>query len=426
VTGIRIRLSVGSAATAGTVWFDDISVNKTQTVFQRLIAGTNPGDTLTNDVQNLFTGIVSNAGAILNRALQGDLTALQQALDPAGTIPAITARINNFLHPGSSLNADRINSGNVADQFVSGVRTMLDNAVTGLQGIGGAGFSHNDAAIAFQANKHALVDHGAGIIDMYARMTNLESQFAALPVAAGGTGSGNAAGGLVGAIDTDLFERVSSSGLGPLWITSYVGSGLVATPNGHDATFAGSGVGDCDFLFIRNNPDVPRSQTDYQRVTKELSSKAERLYDALLGTYNYAGANDVWLRISDASTSLANITGIRIRWEGDGGLSIMRFISGAGVLLAGLGTGGIVPPGPGAQLTGEAGVLKDGAPRYFRAKIGESIRLGIQEVGTASGLGAGFRRWGWGGRAEGHVLPVPGQSLPGGVHFWNGLDQTNP
>ena len=154
----------------------------------------------------------------------------------------------------------------------------------------------------------------------------------------------------------------------------------------------------------------------------ELSSKATRDRE-IFGLYDFCGANDIWLRISDASTSLANVTGIRIRWEGDGALSITRFVSGAGTLLASLGTGGITPPGPGAQLIGEAGVLTDGAIRFFRAKIGESIRLQVQEVGTASGLGATFRRWGHGGRAQGASLLV-GQTRPGGVHFWNGSDQT--
>ena len=116
--------------------------------------------------------------------------------------------------------------------------------------------------------------------------------------------------------------------------------------------------------------------------------------------------------MSDATTSLADITGIRIRWGGDGGLTIYRFVNGAGTLLAGLGTGGITSPGPGAKLIGEAGELANGAPRYFRAKIGTAIRLQVTEVGIASGLGAAYRRWGHGGLAEGHLVPLPGQETP--------------
>jgi hypothetical protein len=362
---------------------------------------------------------------LINKAAQGDFEDLVSTIagDFGDTIEDAGQRLNDFLHSLSPLNADNIASGNVADEFVGGIGLMLNNVVTGLLGIGGSGFSHDDAATAFQSNKHALVDHGAGLIGMFARMSALESQFAALPVSAGGTGSGNADGGLIGAIDTDTFERANAANLGPLWSTSYspAGVGVWATPNGHDASFAASAAAVCEFLCIRNNPDVPRSQTDYQRVTMELSSKAIRYYDPLFGTYNETGGNDIWLRISDATTSLANITGIRIRWEGDGGLSIVRFVNGAGTLLKGLGTGGIVPPGPGALLVGEAGVLTDGAIRYFRAKIGESIRLEVAEIGTASGVGSAFRRWGHGGRAEAVLLS---SAPPGGVHFWNGMDQT--
>lgn len=425
VTGVRTRLSVGSGATAGTVWWDDMSATKTQTMFQRLIAGTNSGENLTNDVEHLFTGIVTNAVSLLTKASQGDFSDLLSTIGgPFGDdLAAAEQRLEDFLHSLSPLNGSRIASGSIADNFIPGIGNLHDNIVTAVGNLTGSGFDLAKMFEVLTGQTHALVDHGAGISDMFARMSNLESQFAALPISAGGTGSGNADGGAVGALDTDTFERASSSNLGALWLQSYSGgAGTWATPNGHDASWIASGSSTREFLCIRNNSAVPRSQTDYQRVTMELSSKATRDRD-LLGLYDFCGTNDIWLRISDATTSLANVTGYRIRWEGDGALYIHRFTNGTGVQLGpGLGTGGITPPGPGAQLIGEAGVLADGARFFIRAKIGESIRLSFNDTGSGIS-GAANRRWGHGGRAQGASLFV-GQTKPGGVHFWNGMDQT--
>ena len=76
VTGVRTRLVVGSTATAGTVWWDDMSATKTQNVFQRLIAGTDPGTNLINDIEHLFSGVVTNALSLLEKASQGDFSDL--------------------------------------------------------------------------------------------------------------------------------------------------------------------------------------------------------------------------------------------------------------------------------------------------------------------------------------------------------------
>jgi hypothetical protein len=187
-----------------------------------------------------------------------------------------------------------------------------------------------------------------------------------------------------------------------------------------------SGTSDREFVCIRNNLSLPRSLTDYQRVTQVLSSKATRHYDSVLGTYNYVGHNDVWLRVSDSTTSLANITGVRIRWGGDGGISIVRFVNGVATTLKSYPTGTYTPPGPGSALIGEAGDMNGGTigQRYFRGIFGNSLLIEVTEQGVASGFGAAFRRWGHGGRVEGWSgLFDNGQERPGTLHHWQGMDQ---
>jgi hypothetical protein len=362
-------------------------------MLQRLISGTDVGEFLPDDIENLFSGIVSNALEIINKANLNDFDDLVSTIaGPLGdTIDDVEERINSFLDGFSPLNANNVNQGNIADQFVGGIGTIIDNIVGRMLGVSGSGFTHTDASTALQHNTFALIEAAS-------RISVLENTF---------TG---------GVSDGDDFERASSTSLGPLWLTSYQGSGGVwATPNGHDATFAASGIADREFLCIRNNPEIPRSTTDYQRVVSVLSSTPTQ---NLLG---YAGYDDIWLRVSDATTSLANITGIRIRFGGNGTCLIDRFVNGIGNNLNSVS--GLTTPGPGSAIIGLAG--SPGLARYFAAYIGSYKICEITEVGVASQLGGAFRRWGHGGRAMGHVLPLPGQQIPGGCHQWNAMDQVS-
>jgi hypothetical protein len=392
VVSLRTRLIVGATATAGAVSFSTVKATKVGPMLQKLIAGTDVGDFLPDDITNLFNGIIINALELLNKAGLGDFNDLMSTIggDIGDDIDAVEQRLNDFLHGLSPLNANNVAEGSIADRFVTGITTINDNIVTRLLNIAGSGFGHGDAAAALMSNTVALVDTSA-------RLSRLENTF---------TG---------GVSDGDDFERTSSTSLGPGWLTYYSsGAGTWATPNGHDASWSASGIGDREFICIRNTGTI-RSATNLQRVGMVLSSKAPEWF-------GFCGHNDIWLRVSDATTSLANVTGIRIRFGGDGSVSVDRFINGARVrLLPELAAGSITPPGPGAQIIGLAG--EPGTARVFRAVIGTSLILECIEIGVASGLGPTFLRWGHGGRAEGHLLPTPGQDGPGSAHQWTGMDQ---
>jgi hypothetical protein len=426
VVNMRVRLVVGSGATAGTVWFDDIKATKTQSVFQRLIAGTNSGEFLNNDVEHLFTGIISNTMEIINKASQGDFQGLVDTIE--GNIQegfeTIGARLNAFLHGGSPLNAANINQGQIGDQFVPGLSTIHDALVTAVGRLSGSGFDIGKVFEVLTGQTNSLVTNSSGIVHLHGRLATAESRLAALPVSLGGTGVGISFGGTVGATDIDEFERVDTNGLGSEWLQYYSsGGGKWAIPNGHDAEYMWSGTSDREFVCIRNKSSLLRSLTDYQRVSQVLSTKATR-HKVLAG--DWFGHNDVWLRVSDSTTSLANITGIRIRWGADGSVSIVRFLNGAATTLKSYPKGTYDPPGPGAILYGEAGDMNGGTAgqRYFRGVIGNSIQIEITETGVASGFGAAFRRWGHGGRVDGWTdLFDNGQERPGSLFQWNGMDQ---
>ena len=394
VVSMRVRLVVAHFATAGTVWFDDLSAIKTQLLSQRLVAGTNSGTTLADDITNLTVGVATNASGLTGKAALADFNSLVSTIGGTfgTTIPAADARLNSFLTPASPLNGSNIASGAVADAFVPGVTTLVDTIVTNALNISGAGFAHVDSATALKANTHALVD-------VSARLAQLES------TVTGGVGTG------------DGFDRTSASGFGPLWRVSYSGTGGNVATTGHDAVFVPGGNLDREFLAIYNGP-VTRSATNLQEVALVLSSMAARASGA-------CGYNDLWLRIADDNlvmpgqiVDITNVTGIRARFGGDGSLSIYRFVNGAGTLLNSEPAGTVVPPGPGSTIIGTAG--DPGTDRFFRALIGTAGYLEVSEAGVASGFGPGYQRWGFGGKATGHAS---GQQKPGDVHQWTARDQ---
>ena len=393
IHGIKFRLTVASTATAGTVWFDDCFAGKKGLVSQGLIDG------LPDDLESIFTNLESVGADLLLKVSQGQFDELLTTLGGAfgSTIAAIEDRLADFLGTGSTLNGSNIGLGSIADTFLPGVKTIVDNLVTGLLNIGGSGFTHPDVFQALSANADAITG-------LAAKVTTLETIYTS------------------GVSDGDDFERTSSSNLGSGWQVFYSsGSGVVATPNGHDASWVASGTGDREFVALRNTGQI-HSATNNQRVLYALASAPTSA--SLLGFAPVYAFNDVWLRVSDDTTSLANITGIRIRYGSDGSVRIHRFLSGTGVELNSVPPGSIAVPGPGSILGGEAGI--PGTARFFKALIGSNVPVQIPEVGSASMVGSAYTRWGFGGKVNGYIfVPIlnQGQTRIGSMRQWTAMDQ---
>lgn len=391
VTSIRLRLIMGATATAGTVWWDDLSAVKSGMLQQHLVQN------LPESLGGISSDLSSALDSLIDKLGIEDFEALVNVLTGGVStdLGDVGDRLNNFLDGLSPINGENI-FGQILDDYIPGIGTINENIVTAIlniispqQGF----FGHSDVFA-------ALKSHAQAVTDTASRLLELEK------IQNGGYADG------------DDFERTNQSNLGPGWITYYSGgSGTIATPNGHDATFATNGVNTREFINLRTTATggFARSQTAYQRVGVALSSASTEFFGS-------CGHMDLWLRVSDDTTGFANITGIRVRYGGDGTLSIDRFVAGhATRLTERTNANPIANPGPGALLYGQAG--KAGTPRLFQAIIGNSVLLEIPEVGVASGLGGAYQRWGWGGRAEGHILPLPGQERPAGIRQWMGKDQ---
>jgi hypothetical protein len=380
VDSVRLRLSVASSAVSGTVWWDDTKLSKTQPLLQWLVGGQD-GGTLTNDIENLFTGIVSNTTQILDRALKGDLTALQEALDPSGTLAAIEARINNFLHPGSTLNADRIGLGAIGNEFIPGLCNEIDNAVRGLFNIGGSGYSQDDSASAYAHVADTIAGMQSRLSQLYGERT------------AGGRNF------------YDDFERTGSNP-GANWGVIYPEGGGSGGPavDGHNLYYAKSGTAKRVWV-ARWLPAV--TYTNAQLVIVTLNSKAER--PLILGGSENPGYNSVLGRVSDDGRSYMEFR------MGCGEAWLFRVINLVYSIVDYKKYSG-ADPGPGSALTMQATV--DGDDLFFSCRHNANGVINVRD--TAALVGPGFRGVGLGGVA-GHATFY--QLSPGEVRAWMGADQ---
>lgn len=374
VDSARLRLTVASTATAGTIWWDDTNLSKTGNLLQRLIQGTNPGETMTNDIEHLFGGIMTNANNILNRALQGDLTALQQALDPTGTLTAIEDRINSFLHSLSPLNGSNISHGSIGNGFLPGLLTEIDNAVRGLFNIPGNGFSQDDSANAYSHVADTLAGMQSRLTQLYTERTTGRSFF-------------------------DDFER-SASSLGPNWSVTYpTGSGGTIRTDGHNAVWDKSGTS--KRLYVaRYTPNV--TATDDQIIITSLNSKADR--PLILGLSENPGYNCV-----NGRMSADNLNYVEFR-IGCGEAWLYAVINGVYSEMAHTNYSGS-DPAAGSALTLQC------IGNYFEAR--HNAKTVIAVTSTSPSKGTSFRGVGHGGVA-GHGTLY--QLVPGEMRAWTGAD----
>jgi hypothetical protein len=380
VDAIRVRLTLTPSATAGTVWWDDSSLYKVGLLQQLLVMGTDAGDTLTNDIENLFTGIISNAAGLLERALQGDLTALREILHPSGLLADIAERQDSFLDQLSPLNGSNVNQGSIGNNFLPGVLTEIDNNVRSLLGIGGSGYSHTDSS-------NALAHVSDTLAGLTSRVTDLTNRLS----------GGNYA--------SDSFER-SGSNLGADWHVTYLGSAGTVRTDGHNAYFSKSGMSDRIYI-ARHIPLV--TLDDDQIISIALNSQAEK--PLLTGLTGNAAYNMVLGRMS-----ADNLNYIEFRM-GNGNSWIYRVINGVYSEVCHDTYSG-PDPGPGSALTLLCG--KEGSKRYLEGRHNGNGVTGAPDTGSM--MGSAFRCCGFGGFARDWPIFLT-QSAPGAVRQWTGGDQ---
>jgi hypothetical protein len=399
VDAVRLRMTVAPAATAGTVWWSDTSLSKTGLLQNILVAGEQAGKTLADDLQGIGEDISNAFDQLIDKAAQADLAQLMQVL--GGTFQQIDDRLKSFLDGLSPLNGNNVVSGSVADDFVPGVVTTLENIVTQLLGInqGENPFSHTDSATALSHVADTLAGINANVLRVGQELTSVKQTIAAMPPVTP-----------IGKTGQDNFERTGSTP-GPDWGVTYpVGSGGTVGCDGHNLAFAKSGMNPRVYV-ARYKPLI--CDGDYQQWMLVLDNSPDNpLLSGLTGNPAY---NDVLGRMSED-----NLNFIRFRM-GAGRAWINRVVNG---VESEIKTGGAsysgADPGPGSALTLVCGL--NGVARYFEGRHNGNLVISVTETGTASALGTNFRQGGCGGMANNWPFFLT-QSAPSRIRQWGGGDQ---
>jgi hypothetical protein len=247
-------------------------------------ANSNASTALSN-FTSLINGVVGGSGNPLS-ALISSLTGTASTTSTNSS--SITSLITN-LFGGSSI-LSQVQPGAVGGvtsgaSLLTDVQTFLNNIFGGITKNTNTTTSQGDALDAVSSQSNTVITTAG----------TMQQILAAL-----GTGTP----------DSDDFERTSSSNLGGNWNQQQTGTGVLATPNGHDASSTGTGS---SYEFTARKTNKVAS-TDHQTSTIVLASAFPSY--PFFTPFPYGGYIDVWVRMS-AFTTYATRTGLRFRINGN-------------------------------------------------------------------------------------------------------------
>jgi hypothetical protein len=271
--------------------------------------------------------------------------------------------------------------GVINDPHVPGIGNLMTNAILGLEDLTGVDINHDGVLGAYQTTAASLRANTTAIAWLTSLLT-----------------------GGVSAVDD--FERDDSNSMGSDWSQTYSGAGAgYMDTDGHACVWNASGWGarQCIARFTGTNST---SNTDTQKVLVVLGSKGQNS-----PLFSKCGYNYLYGRMSSDGTHYIQAT-----FGADGEVALGYAAGGSYVQWA---TTDTTPPGNGSTLSLECGY--GGDTRYYVAKINEQIILTWDESGTSSSMGASYRGWGCGMKAEGDILLLQ-QMNPAKINSWAGWD----
>lgn len=272
----------------------------------------------------------------------------------------------------------------ISDAAVPGIGESRDNVVNNLQGQPGTGYTSDDVAKAYQNTASALTSANAKI---------------AVIDATGGSGSVAAddfswTGEITASANWDGYYTIGSSngtyradGTDAVWnpTTTYVQPVCVFSYEGTAAT----------------------STTDYQKINMILDSGI-----GIGDQYYYYASIYLIGRMSSDRNSY-----VRLQLNGVGGAAVYKVVSGGTPTLIGdvVSTGSV---GKGTSIDFYLGNKDTTELGRYKAFINGVQILDVTDSGTTNS-GAGYRRWGWGARADYQpTYPVPIPYTIGGYYYY--------
>lgn len=398
VNNVRLNLVVESTATSGNVWFDDADAHNTQLLQQGWVNGLLDAFL---SVWSIFGGASTSGGA--SSFMTSFLAAFGGASNPAGVASYFTSLFNvlgggsgstltditnRFLHLSAGTGSfdaaslsNIINIPNISGTKVGGLTDtggtdsnilvtagkILDSLFGGITKIPSLGATNAQMSTAVSSQASTVIGQSSAIEQILA-----------------GFGTGNK--------DSDDFERISATDLGPNWNITYGGANpnVVATPNGHDANATGNG--DIEFTCRKTNIVAAGN---HQTSTIVLATGIP----AYPGFPPFGSYVDVWVRMS-AFTTFTTRTGLRFRIN-SAAYAASYFIhavtTSAGVVTETQLANGSLPsvPGAGASIAFEAGVAGD--MRSYQARVSGTP---VVSYGDTIDRFFGNTGRGWGGKGS--------------------------
>ncbi|AQT28234.1 minor tail protein [Mycobacterium phage Joselito] len=329
--------------------------------------GITPSGNLLDDILDLSDEIEW----IRDRAQEG-------VQDAAEALTNLTTLSNNLLtNPGSVLGQigqdlvehledDLADAGDaIADVFDDVRNTWRDifNAITGRS---------QDTTTREEA--------AAQVAELAATTAANAALLAQLQAIADGEGNGGVTGG-------DDFERENTADIGPGWDETYSVStatgGRYKIADGHQAALVPVGSATQSGMFVRSvGQSDARTETDFQKVTIVLGTQVAQsnAIDRI-----YGRVSDDRTKYVFAELGQGNSFPTRVR---------MGYNIGAGEVIT------YTAELSAARSPGQIWSLLCGSganARVFGLSLGGSTIAGWSDTGNVTGMGAGFRRWGWGG-----------------------------
>lgn len=378
VTSVKVSLRLAGSVTAGSVWFDDLEFRK--------IGNTIP--------QNWITDLLGTLDNI--RFFIGDV--IDTIISVIRGIPFVGGGLADLLEWLTSWFDDTEDTAAVASDAKLGVQATQNIIVgsTTASTTTPTSATDTDVQLALDAQTQAIVSQGAALQAIIANNTSATNSTIQV---------------------MDDFEADNDDHLDNTLWTTYALSGSLAnvnlgTPDGHNAQIvfpSGSASNTGNVLAVYTKSGEESSDSDYQKVTTTIAT-----------AHVYPGFGDsrtsgqcVYARISDDGTTAwvrAYVTNRRR-------LVVDYKNGGSSGTLYDSGDNAVDWPGPGSQLSIEAGV--DASPRAFKIWIGNKpVRL-VTDGSSVTAMGATYRRRGFG-------LFIDGGYWPGAFTQFNAVDNLPP
>jgi hypothetical protein len=358
----------------------------TTNVFSPLLAGIPGVSTLTGllgflqpttSSSGIFAPLINGVTGGTTNPLSSLLTSLTgTAATTTTNSSSITSLISNLFGGGSILSQVQPSAvGGVTSgtSLLTDVQTFLNNIFGGITKNTNTTTSQGDALDAVASQSNTVISTSA----------TMEQILAAL-------GSGTP--------DSDDFERTSSSNLGANWNIQQTGTGVLATPNGHDASSTGTGS---SYEFTARKTDKVAS-TNHQVSTIVLATAFPSY--PFFTPLPYGGYIDVWVRMS-AFTTFATRTGLRFRINGNPPYQAtwtIDWVNSGTVTNLASGTLASIP-GAGASIAFEVGV--GGNTLAYQARVNGSP---VADFTDSTNKGLGNTGRGFGGKGNSGIGTAQG------------------